>query len=144
MKTVAVSGGFDPVHIGHIKLFANAKALGDKLVVILNNDIWLKDKKGYVFMNEEERKEILLSLSVVDEVIITAHEIGDVDTSVCSELGALKPDIFANGGDRKDNNTPEVWTCRSLGIEMAWNVGGEKTNSSSELVANAEKAKNGN
>ena len=71
---VAVSGGFDPLHIGHVRLMNEAKKLGDRLVVILNNDNWLMRKKGFVFMNERERKEILESFFAVDEVVITAHK----------------------------------------------------------------------
>ncbi len=134
MKIVAVSGGFDPVHVGHIRLFKEAKKLGDKLTVILNNDNWLKKKKGRVFMPQEERKEIIEALGCVDDVIITAHGKNSEDMSVCGELKEIKPDIFANGGDRKEDNIPEVELCKQLDIEMAWNVGSEKIRSSSELL----------
>ncbi len=139
IKTVAVSGGFDPIHIGHIRLFKNAKKLGDKLIVILNNDNWLIAKKGYVFMPQKERKEIIEALECVDEVIISTHTHNPKDMSVCKELKEIQPDIFANGGDRKENNVPEVGTCKELDIEMAWNVGGEKLKSSSELVKDYRK-----
>src|SRR3989344_4284268 len=95
---VAVSGGFDPIHIGHIRLFNDAKKLGDELVVILNNDNWLKQKKGFVLMPENERKEIIESLKPVDRVIVSGHSDGFKDRSVCAELLSLRPDIFANGG----------------------------------------------
>src|SRR3989344_7433731 len=72
-RIVAVSGGFDPIHIGHVRLLNEARKLGDKLVVILNNDNWLFAKKGFVFMSEEDRKEILESLSAVDKVFLTEH-----------------------------------------------------------------------
>jgi len=107
---VAVSGGFDPVHAGHVRLLNNAKKLGDKLVVILNNDNWLLAKKGFVFMKE---------------------------------LKKLKPDIFANGGDRTKNDAnkkssslnPEQELCGKLGIKMVFNVGhGGKIQSSSRLL----------
>ncbi len=138
---VAVSGGFDPVHIGHVRLFKEAKKLGDKLIVILNNDNWLKEKKGYVFMSQNERKEIIETFSCVDEVIITDHEENPNDISVCAELERIKPDIFANGGDRKKENVPEVNLCRKLNIEMVWSVGGEKIRSSSELLDNYRRKK---
>ena len=132
---VAVSGGFDPLHVGHVRLFEEAKKLGDKLVVILNNDNWLLNKKGYTFMPEAERAEIIRALSSVDEVILTGHGPNDEDTSVCRELAVLKPDIFANGGDRKEDNIPEYALCRDLGIDLRFNVGwGGKVQSSSELV----------
>jgi len=147
-KVVAVSGGFDPVHIGHVRLFVEAKKLGDELVVILNNDNWLLQKKGFVFMNENERKEIIESFSAVDEVIITTHLDNDPDRSVCRELEALHPDIFANGGDRTPEDSkrgssslkPEVALCEKLGIETVFNVGkGGKLRSSSELVSRFRK-----
>lgn len=134
MTTVAVSGGFDPVHIGHLNLLRDAKSLGDKLVVILNNDRWLMAKKGFVFMTAEERKAILEAIRYVDEVVITDHPENPADMSVCEDLEKLKPDIFANGGDRKADNIPEYELCERLGVKMVFNVGGGKTQSSSELV----------
>ncbi|MFH1894571.1 MAG: adenylyltransferase/cytidyltransferase family protein [Patescibacteria group bacterium] len=140
---VVVSGGFDPVHIGHVRMFKEAKTLGDELAVILNNDNWLKQKKGFVFMHQEERKEIISSIKYVDRVIFTEHASCPKDMSVCTELADLKPDIFANGGDRnkKDADTkssflnPEQTLCQRLGIKMVFNVGrGGKVQSSTQLV----------
>ncbi len=134
-KVVAVSGGFDPVHIGHVRMFEEAKKLGDKLVVILNNDNWLIKKKGYVFMPEEERVELIRSLRVVDEVLLTSHGPEVEDRSVCAELIKLKPDIFANGGDRTFDNIPEVPVCESIGCKMIFGTGkGGKVQSSSWLT----------
>lgn len=141
MKTIAVSGGFDPVHVGHLRMFQNARKLGDRLVVILNNDNWLKTKKGYAFMPEQERAEILRGFSCVDDVLITQHEPNCSDMSVCSALRELKPDVFANGGDRKADNIPEYNVCEELGIHMEFNVGGEKVQSSSEMVKKANEQK---
>jgi len=134
MKSVAVSGGFDPIHIGHIRLLKEAKKLGDKLIVILNNDNWLKKKKGYAFMPQQDRMEILNSIRYVDEVVLSFHEKDTKDISICRELEQIKPNIFANGGDRKADNIPEYTICEKLGIEMVFNVGGEKLRSSSDLV----------
>lgn len=137
---VAVSGGFDPIHIGHIRMFQEAKALGDELVVILNNDNWLSDKKGKPFMAGIERKEIIESINVVDRVVLTDHIPGDPDRSVCRILREVKPDIFANGGDRKPDGDPipEVELCNELGIDVVYNVGaGGKVQSSSWLIAKA-------
>ncbi len=132
---VAVSGGFDPIHVGHIRMLTEAKKLGDKLVVILNNDCWLTKKKGYFFITENERKEILEAISPVDEVIITRHPPNPDDMSVCKELEIIHPQIFANGGDRVLENIPEVETCKKLGCKMVFNVGhGGKVQSSSWLV----------
>ncbi|OGN04316.1 MAG: hypothetical protein A2831_01285 [Candidatus Yanofskybacteria bacterium RIFCSPHIGHO2_01_FULL_44_17] len=137
---VAVSGGMDPLHAGHVRLFKEAKKLGDKLVVILNNDNWLKKKKGYVFMREDERKEVIAGLAVVDHVIITGHGPNSDDMSVCAELKKLKPSIFANGGDRTADNIPEVAVCNGLRCKMVFNVGhGGKIQSSSWLVSGRSK-----
>ena len=139
---VAVSGGFDPVHIGHVRLFNEAKKLGDRLIVILNNDNWVKAKKGYVFMSQKERKEILESFASVDKVILTSHPRNPKDMSVCGELAKARPHIFANGGDRKPSNVPEVVTCRSIGCKPVYNIGkGGKVQSSSWLVSNFKKKK---
>lgn len=139
---VAVSGGFDPLHYGHIRYIQAAKKLGDELVVILNNDNWLADKKGRPFMPQEERKEILEAIKGVDRVVLTDHKPGEYfrDRSVCKALREIKPDIFANGGDRHPDGdpAPEVEVCQELEIEMVYNVGaGGKVQSSSWLTARA-------
>jgi len=120
------------------------------LVVILNNDNWLLQKKGYVFMSEQDRKEILESLEVVDRVMITSHPKDPADMSVTAALRKIKPDIFANGGDRTKTDAnnkasslnPEQLLCRELGIRMEFNVGrGGKIQSSSELIRKAKNIK---
>ena len=132
---VAVSGGFDPVHIGHIRLFEEARRLGDELVVILNNDNWLRKKKGYVFMPEKERKEVIKALRPVDRVVLTSHPKNAKDMSVSKELRRVRPDIFANGGDRKKHNVPEVAACREIRCAMVFGIGkGGKIQSSSWLL----------
>jgi D-beta-D-heptose 7-phosphate kinase/D-beta-D-heptose 1-phosphate adenosyltransferase len=139
---VAVSGGFDPVHSGHIRLFKAAKKLGSELVVILNNDNWLKKKKGFVFIEAKERKKILEAIKWVDKVFISRHGKNPRDMSVSKELEIIKPHIFANGGDRneKDAANPQsslykdIATCKKLGIKMVFNVGGGKVQSSSWLL----------
>lgn len=127
---VCCSGGFDPVHIGHVRYFREAKALGDYLVVILNSDNFLKQKKGYIFMPFEERKEIIESIRYVDKVVACI----DKDQTVCQTLDKIKPDIFAKGGDSTAGNIPEYDTCNRCNIEMVFNVGGCKIQSSSRLV----------
>ena len=135
-KIVAVSGGFDPIHIGHVRMIREAAALGNELVVILNNDDWLMKKKGFVFMPQEQRKEIIEALSGVSQVYITQHEPDCTDMSVCDALKAIQPHIFANGGDRFADNIPEAILARELGIELVFNVGqGGKVQSSSWLAA---------
>jgi len=141
-KIVMVSGGFDPIHIGHIRYIQEAKKLGDYLVVVLNNDNWLQVKKGKEFMKEDERKEIIEALAGVDEVIISGHVKNTKDKSVCEEIKKVRPNIFANGGDRKPDGdpVPEVALCEELGIKIIYNIGyGGKVRSSSELVKNYSK-----
>src|SRR6185503_741286 len=137
---VAVSGGFDPIHPGHVRMFKEAKALGDKLVVIINNDNWLLKKKKFTFRSQKERKEIIESIRYVDEVMISKHKHDPVDMSVTEELRILKPDIFANGGDRTKKNVPEDAVCKRIGCKLIFNVGaGGKIQSSSWLVDKAMK-----
>jgi len=132
-KTIAISGGFDPVHIGHLKMIKGAAQEGS-VVVILNSDAWLEQKKGYVFMPFEERKAILEAFSDVHHVI----EVDDSDGTVCSALDQLRPCYFGNGGDRVSNNVPEVKFCKRYGIGLMWNLGGGKIQSSSELVTHSK------
>ena len=106
MKTVCISGGFDPLHVGHLRMVIEASTLaqGGRLVVILNSDEWLMQKKGYVFMPFEERKEILMGIRGVSEVT----SVDDSDNTVCEALIRINPNVFANGGDRKEGNIPEA------------------------------------
>ena len=137
---VAVSGGFDPVHIGHVRMFNEAKKLGHKLVVILNNDNWLMLKKGYVFMPEAERKEIIESFAAVDEVVLSSHEKNTKDISICGDLRKVRPHIFAKGGDRHSGNIPEGPVCEEIGCLIVNDIGhGGKVQSSSWLVEKARK-----
>ena len=130
---VAISGGFDPIHVGHIRMIQDARKLGN-VIVFLNTDEWLHRKKGYSFMNWNERAEILLSIKGVKEV----YSAMDDDNTVCKALKFYKPDIFANGGDRKKGNVPEYQICKDLDIEMVFGVGGnDKPQSSSWLVDKA-------
>lgn len=144
-SVVAVSGGFDPIHIGHIRMIKEAKKIAGpegKLIVIMNNDNWLKVKKGFVFMIEPERKEILEHIHGVDKVIISSHTKNTKDMSVCAELRKLKPDIFANGGDRTKKNIPELDLEKEFDMKMIFGVGkGGKVQSSSLLVKKAKKFK---
>lgn len=146
MITVAISGGFDPIHVGHIEMMQEAKALGDRLVVIINNDNWLKKKKGFAFMNEKERRAIIEAIRYVDETVLTSHPENPDDMSVSAELEKIKPDIFANGGDRNEADAAnpqsslykDIKTCERLGIKIIYNVGKSgKIQSSSDLVKRA-------
>jgi len=131
-KLIAVSGGFDPIHRGHVRMIREAAKLGD-VVVILNSDDWLLRKKDYKFMDFAERSYIA---GCIKGVTLTSG-VDDTDGTVCEALRRIKPDIFANGGDRYDTNTPEMDVCKELRIEMLWNIGGGKEQSSSSLVDKA-------
>ena len=130
MKIVAISGGFDPIHIGHIRYIREASRLGDFLVVIVNTDEFLIRKKGRAFMPLVERLEIVRSIKGVEEAIACI----DDDQTVCRTLELIKPHIFAKGGDRTLENIPEREVCERLGIKMLFGVGGGKIQSSSELI----------
>ena len=136
MKVIVVSGGFDPLHSGHLAYINRASLLGDHLVVALNSDNWLTEKKGQPFMSFNERKEILENLKAVNEVI----GFDDSDGSCCDALEQIKlsyPEnqiIFCNGGDRDNTNIPEMIV---KGIEFKFGVGGDnKKNSSSWILKN--------
>ena len=111
---VAVSGYFDPVHSGHINYLREARKLGDKLIVIVNNNKQAKLKKGHYFMPVEERKIILESIKYVDKVFISIDNTKDVSKS----LRKIKPDIFAVGVDNNKKNLYEKNTCKELGIKI--------------------------
>lgn len=140
MKIVLCTGGFDPLHSGHIKYFQAAKRLGSKLIVGLNSDEWLSRKKGRPFMNWNERASIIRELRIVDDVIA----FDDSDNSACNAIYKCItkwPDyklVFANGGDRTNNTTPEFETySKTPWVEFAFGVGGEnKINSSSWILDN--------
>lgn len=134
MKTVVVSGYFDPIHVGHLEYLKLAKDLGDKLIVIVNNNEQCVLKKGKPFMGELDRLEIVKSLKMVDDVFLSI----DKDKSVCKSLEILKPDIFANGGDRNTNEVPESIICKKYNIKMIDGLG-NKIRSSSDLTGLKEK-----
>lgn len=133
-RVVVCSGGFDPIHSGHIKMLREACLLGDILVVGVNSDEWLTRKKGRPFMPWSERSEIVRAISYVDDII----EFDDKDNSAIDLLRKVKEKyedfhiIFANGGDRTANNIPEMVVD---GIEFVFGIGGEnKANSSSWIL----------
>ena len=130
--TVCVSGGFDPIHIGHLRMMQEAAQHGN-VIVIVNSDEWLMRKKGYIFMPFEERCEILRGFACVNDTV----GVDDSDGTVCEALRRLKPTFFANGGDRKTDNTPEMDLCEQEGIQLLWAIGGMKIQSSSTLVNDA-------
>ncbi len=137
MKIIVVSGGFDPLHSGHISYFKEARNLGDKLVVALNSDNWLINKKNKFFMPFTERFQIITNLNMVDDVIDFED---DDQGSCCNALKKIKKIypkekiIFCNGGDRNETNIPEMSVA---GIDFKFSVGGDKKiNSSSDILKN--------
>lgn len=137
-KVAVVSGGFDPVHSGHIRMFRAAYELFNrKIVVLLNSDEWLTRKKGKPFLPAEERKAIIEAMSMVERVVL----FDDSDGSCCDGLEKVKTlypadtIVFCNGGDRTKENIPEM---RVVDVEFAFGVGGEdKANSSSWILRDA-------
>lgn len=127
-EIVLVSGGFDPYHDGHAEYIHKASAFGP-VVVALNSDSWLVNKKGAAFMPWEARKRVLLSVRGVESV----YPVKDEDGTVCEAIRTLRPRIFAKGGDRGIDNTPEVSLCEQLGVKLMFGLG-DKIRSSSELV----------
>ncbi len=136
---VVVSGYFNPLHIGHLRMLEAARALGDEVVVIVNNDRQQLLKKGKIILPEDERCEIVRAIRHVDEVVLAA----DDDPTVRATLEQLaaayagKRIIFANGGDRESSKVvPETEVCQAHGIEMIFDLGGsEKIQSSSNILA---------
>lgn len=139
MRIVIVSGYFNPLHIGHIRMFQAARKLGDRVAVIVNNDVQQMLKKGKIIMNEQERYEIVSSIKYVDDVWIAT----DTDRTVCQTLLSISNYssyfgaelIFANGGDRDSaKEVPEADICERAGIKMIFDCGGiDKLNSSTNI-----------
>ena len=126
---IAVSGYFDPIHVGHLEYLKMAKSLGDILIVIVNNNHQCVLKKGKFFMHENDRLEIVKAIKYVDEVVLSV----DQDKTVCKSLELIRPNIFANGGDRSTDEVPETSVCKKYKIEMVDGLG-EKIRSSSSLT----------
>jgi cytidyltransferase-like protein len=138
MKIVLVSGGFDPIHSGHIELLKNASSLGDALIVGLNSDEWLRRKKGQEFMPWEERASVVSNLRGVSRVI-NFDDSDDSAKDAIRKVRSIHPNaniIFANGGDRTKENIPEMdLLSEMLQLEFVFGIGGEdKKNSSSWIL----------
>jgi len=135
--TVAVSGYFNPLHVGHLEMMEKAKKLGNRLVVIINNDYQVKLKGSVPFLNQADRMKIISAIKWVDRVFLSI----DRDPSVCKSLAKVKPDIFAQGGDRKSfGDVPEYGICQKLNIKMVDGLG-RKIRASSSLIVKAAQAK---
>lgn len=133
---VIISGGFDPVHKGHVRMVKSSAELCEMLIVGVNSDDWLRRKKGKEFMEFDERVEIMSAFQGVGYAV----GFDDSDNSASDlikrtrELYPAASIAFANGGDRLHDNIPEVQTCLEHDVEMVWNIGGGKIQSSSDLI----------
>lgn len=125
-KTIVISGGFDPIHPGHIAMIEDARKYGE-VHIVANSDDWLVRKKGFFFQPWVDRKKILEAYTP------HVHAVDDSDGTVCEALRRIKPDYFGNGGDRTNKNTPELDVCLELGIEPVFELGGGKYSSSSAI-----------
>jgi cytidyltransferase-like protein len=144
MRVVIISGFFNPLHIGHIDYISSARNLGDFLIVIVNSDEQVKIKGSVPFMNQDDRLRIIRNIKGVDRSVIAIDKDGSVCQTIREEFKRLRNDpffedmIFANGGDRKEGGVPEDILENELGIRMIYNVGGEKVQSSSDLIKKSE------
>ena len=143
-KIIILSGGFDPVHIGHVRMFQAAKGLDAMVIVGVNSDAWLSRKKGKPFMPSSERVEILKAFKSIDDV----YTFNDDDDTACDLIKKVilkysgnknMKIFFGNGGDRTNKTTPELQFCNQNNIEMIWGVGGGKIQSSSDLIKESKK-----
>lgn len=130
---IVLSGGFDPLHVGHVRMIEAARTYG-RIVIVVNSDAWLLRKKGYIFMPYKERSEILRSIRNV-----SVSAVDDADGTVCEALERLRPYYFGNGGDRMTANEKEHELCLRLNIRELFGLGGGKIQSSSALVANTKR-----
>ena len=130
---IIVSGGFDPVHSGHIKMFEQANDLG-AVWLLLNTDKWLQKKKGYNLLSYKEREIIVTSNRFIDRVIKAKDNNDNVVNNLKEFVNNGLEFVFANGGDRIPTNTPEVSFCMKNEIPMIFNLGGNKVTSSSEIA----------
>ena len=140
MRVVVISGYFNPIHTGHIDYINAASDMGDKLVVIVNNDKQVSIKGSTPFMEEVQRMRIVNSIKGVNKTVLSIDTDEAVTETIKSIYNECSVDyffdsmIFANGGDRTKGNSPEEKYCQWRGIKTAYNVGGGKTQSSSELL----------
>ena len=144
MRVVVISGFFNPLHIGHIDYISAARNLGDFLIVIVNSDDQVKIKGSVPFMNQDDRLRIIRNIKGVDRAVIAIDEDGSVCKTIREEFKRLQNDpffeemVFANGGDRKEGGVPEDVLEEELGVRMIYNAGGDKVQSSSNLIKKAE------
>ena len=136
-RVILVTGGFDPLHSGHIKLLKDARTFNDNVIVGLNSDEWLSRKKGKPFMPYNERKVILEELNCVNKVISFDDKDNSANDAIKQCLEDYYTIIFANGGDRQEDNTPELNTFENDDrVLFVWGVGGNTKQNSSSWILN--------
>ena len=146
MRVVLISGYFNPLHTGHLDYIKAASELGDKLVVIVNNDKQVELKGSKPFMNEFDRMRIVSAVKGVDKAVLSIDEGGSVIETLKAIYNEYAVDYFfdsmtfCNGGDRTKKNVPEMSTCRELDVTMLWGIGGGKIQSSSWLIDGGKNA----
>lgn len=139
-RVIVASGYFNPIHSGHLDYLEEARRRGDYLIVIVNSDRQVEMKGSDPFMDEDERVKIVRALRCVDRAVVATDDDGTVCQTIRNEYHRLENDpfiigvAFANGGDRKEGEVPEYSLEEELGISMIYNIGGDKTQSSSNLL----------
>ena len=146
MKIAIVSGYFNPLHVGHLDYLQAARDLADKLIVIVNSDYQVTLKGSTPFMNQSDRLKIVKALKCVDGVYLSTDKDGSVlgtlkHVLVQNQANGRNHFMFCNGGDRSETNTPEERLCSSNSYQLTsvYNVGGEKRQSSSDIISKAAK-----
>ena len=140
MRVVVISGYFNPLHTGHLDYIKGASELGDKLIVIVNNDKQVELKRSKPFMTEFDRMRIVSEIKGVDKAVLSIDKDGSVVETIASLYSEYSVDyffdsmVFCNGGDRTKGNSPEEQYCYWKGIKTVYNVGGRKIQSSSSLI----------
>ena len=131
-----LSGGFDPLHVGHVRMIQHARDLAALVVVGVNSDTWLERIRGQAHMPFEERREVVASIRGVTSAVGFEDEDGTA-RGLIKMVHTMSPGAkiaFGNGGDRTALNVPEVDLCKELGVDLVWGLGGERVGASSELV----------
>ena len=138
---MVLSGGFDPLHVGHIRMIQHARDMAALVVVGINSDDWLERRRGRVMTPFEDRCQIVASIRGVTSAV-GFDDTDDTAVALLKMVCRLSPGAkiaFGNGGDRTSTNVPEVETCQELGVDLVWGVGGNKVESSSGIIENAER-----
>jgi cytidyltransferase-like protein len=137
---MVLSGGFDPLHVGHIRLLQHARDMASLVVVGINSDAWIRRNRGHVQTSFEDRCQIVAAIRGVTSAV-GFDDADDTAVGLIKMVCRLSPGAkiaFGNGGDRTSTNVPEVDICNELGVDLVWGVGGDRVESSSGVIENAE------